>query len=187
MKPSPSPRGVPPVSALPARPMATDLASLAAQLSRLGLEFAAEALPSILTEAVREDLGGPAVLSRLLTREIERREERRLKTSLRHSGLPMGPTVANFDFAFQPSVERSKVETLATCAWVKERQNLLILGPPGVGKTHLGVSLGARAVWILGGFLPVGGIAAGDAARRGGGPGSVASPPLHEQRAGDHR
>jgi DNA replication protein DnaC len=144
--PSPSPRGVPPVSALPARPMATDLASLAAQLSRLGLEFAAEALPSILTEAVREDLGGPAVLSRLLTREIERREERRLKTSLRHSGLPMGPTVANFDFAFQPSVERSKVETLATCAWVKERQNLLILGPPGVGKTHLGVSLGARAV-----------------------------------------
>ena len=51
--------------------------------------------------------------------EMRQREERRVKTSLRLSGLPTGQTLASFDFAFQPSVERSQIETLATCAWVR--------------------------------------------------------------------
>ncbi|MGH7566211.1 MAG: IS21-like element helper ATPase IstB, partial [Gemmatimonadota bacterium] len=47
---------------------------------------------------------------------------------------------------FQPSLERSRIETLATCAWIRERETLLLQGPPGVGKTHLGVALGVKAV-----------------------------------------
>jgi DNA replication protein DnaC len=104
------------------------------QLVKLGLEFAAEALPAILTRAVKEDLGTPALLEQLLRGELERREERRVRTSLRLSGLPTGQTLANFDFAFQPAIQRSKLEALATGAWLRERQALLILGPPGVGK-----------------------------------------------------
>ena len=132
--------------ALPARAASADLGMLVDQLVKLGLEFAAEALPAILTRAVKEDLGTPALLEQLLRGELERREERRIRTSLRLSGLPTGQTLANFDFAFQPAIQRSKLETLATGAWLREKQALLILGPPGVGKTHLAIGLGVRAV-----------------------------------------
>ncbi len=139
-------RALPSAAALPPKAVAADLTTLLGQLSRLGLDFAAEALPALLTRAVKEDLGPPALLELLLRGELERREERRVRTSLRLSGLPTGQTLANFDFAFQPAVERSKLEALGTCAWLREKQGLLILGPPGVGKSHLAVSLGVKAV-----------------------------------------
>ena len=133
-------------SALPGKAASADLGTLVDQLVKLGLEFAAAALPAILTRAVKEDLGAPALREQLLRGELERRDERRIRTSLRRSGLPTGQSLANFDFAFQPAVRRSKLEALATCAWLREKQGLLILGPPGAGKTHLAIGLGVRAV-----------------------------------------
>src|SRR5262249_19304880 len=133
-------------AALPAKPATADLKTLVDQLMKLGLEFAAEALPAILTRAVKEDLGSPALLEQLLRGELERREERRIRTSLRLSGLPTGQTLSNFDFAFQPAIQRSKLEAVATFAWLRGKPALLVLGPPGVGETHLAVSLGVKAV-----------------------------------------
>ena len=132
--------------ALPARQATPDIEGLRAQLSSLGLDFAAAALGDLLTDAAKADESGPGLLGRLLEHERSQREERRIRTSLKLSGLPTGQTISGFDFSFQPSVERSRIETLATCGWIREKQSLLILGPPGVGKTHLAIALGVRAI-----------------------------------------
>lgn len=116
------------------------------RLVRLGLLHAAEALGPELTEAVQHNRSAHQVLDRLLSRELERRDERRVRTSPRLSGLPPGMTLGEFDFSFQPSVERRQIETLATFAFIREHMTLLVQGPPGVGKTHLCVGLGVKAI-----------------------------------------
>lgn len=86
-------------------------------LEQLGLSYAAERLGELLTQAVKSSVPAHRFLDQLLEEETRQREERRIKTSLRLSGLPTGQTLANFDFTFQPSLEKSRIETLATCAY----------------------------------------------------------------------
>ena len=123
-----------------------DLDATVERLVRLGIGHGAEHLADCLAHSAKAELPAHAFLDRLLDIELNEREERRVKTSLRLSGLPTGQTLASFDFAFQPSVERSQIETLATCAWVRGKETLLIHGLPGVGKTHLSVALGVMAL-----------------------------------------
>lgn len=123
-----------------------DLDHTRERLLALGLVHASEQLDAALSEAVKASASPHQFIDTLMQAEITAREARRVKTALRLSSLPTGRTLAEFDFAFQPSVERSKIELLATCAWVKSSETLLIQGPPGVGKTHLAVGLGVKAV-----------------------------------------
>ncbi|WP_256369918.1 ATP-binding protein [Microvirga sp. KLBC 81] len=116
------------------------------RLLALGCPYAAEHLDHLLTEAVSQAMAPHAFLDRLLEVEHSGREGRRVKTSLKMSGLPIGQTLENFDFAFQPAIERSRIATLATGAWIRNAETVLMQGPPGVGKTHLSVALGTRAV-----------------------------------------
>lgn len=129
----------------PATPK-VDLDRARTALAHLGLEHAADVLPGQTSEAVKHNWPPHVFLDRLLEAEIQWREERRIKTSLRLSGLPTGYTLGGFDFSFQPTVERKQIETLATCAYIRESATILLQGPPGTGKTHLSVALGVRAV-----------------------------------------
>jgi len=123
-----------------------DLDAVSEQGSILGLTHAAACLPELAEEAVRDDLPPIRFLDRVLEREIERKTERRIATSLKLSGLPTGKTLESFDWTFQPRADRTKLEALGTCAFIRQRENVLFLGPPGVGKSHLAVALGVKAV-----------------------------------------
>lgn len=114
---------------------------LVSHLDRLGLGHAKGILPEVLKAAEQNADGHAAVLDRLLEEEIAAREERRIKASLRLAGLPFVRTLDTFDFAFQPSLDRAQIQDLASLAFLARRQNILLLGPPGVGKTHLAVAL----------------------------------------------
>jgi len=123
-----------------------DLDRTRERLEQLNLSWAAAAIDEQITQAVKESTPAHRFLDELLETEIVQREERRIKTALRLSGLPTGQTLGNFDFSFQPSIDRNRIETLATCSWIREKYTVLMQGPPGVGKTHLAVALGVRAV-----------------------------------------
>ena len=129
------------------KPAATDnIEALRERLEALRLTFCAEGLDDLLNQSVKENWNATSFLDALLRLELERQEERRVTQAIRISHLPTGPTVSNFNFAFQPSVSRSQIQTLSTCQWIREGQGLLLQGPPGVGKTHLAVALGLRGI-----------------------------------------
>jgi DNA replication protein DnaC len=129
------------------KPLATqDVGQLRERLEALRLMFAAATLDDMLSQSVREDWNASQFLDALLRLELEQQEERRVAQAIRISHLPTGPTISNFDFAFQPSVSRSQIETLATGQWIRDGQGLLLQGPPGVGKTHLAIGLAMRAI-----------------------------------------
>lgn len=128
------------------RSAAPEIDTIGTLLRGLKLEHAAEHLSDLASQSVTENWSPLAFLQHLLTRETNEREERRIRTSLKLSGLPTGTTLADFDFAFQPAVERARIETLATGQWIRDKQSLLLLGPPGVGKTHLAIGLGVACI-----------------------------------------
>ena len=125
-----------------------DIDATREKLAALGLGHAVDALQGLLTDAVRAEMPAHVFLDRLLGAERSGREERRITTMLKTSKLPTGQTLENFDFAFQPAIERSRVETLATGAWIRNAEVVLLQGPPGVGKSHILVGLGVRAIQL---------------------------------------
>jgi len=112
----------------------------------LGFEFTPERLPELLEESVREEHSLPDFLENVLTQERLAREERRVKTALKLSGLSLGKTLEEYDFAFQRGLNKNQLDLLATTEFAKRKENVLFLGPPGVGKSHLAQGLGIRAI-----------------------------------------
>lgn len=114
-------------------------------LADLRLPGALEAVDEILADVDRGSLHASQAIERLLSAQITLRNNHRLRTAMRSSRLPTIKTLQQFDFAFQPSIRREQIESLHELAFIKRKENVIFLGPPGVGKTHLAISLAIAA------------------------------------------
>ena len=112
---------------------------------QLKLEHLARQCDAILEQAAKRDLGYREVLTEALTCEWQGRRQKGTETRLAQARLPWVKTLEQFDFAFQPSIERKVVRELATLGFVDRAENVVVLGPPGVGKTHLAIALAVKA------------------------------------------
>ena len=128
--------------------VATAYARLREHLAYLGLTTASEQLAAELERAKTEQAAPVEVLERLLAAETSATAARKLSGRLRFAHYPLEKRLENFEFDFQPSIDRAVIAELSTLRFVEERRNLLFLGPPGVGKTHLAIALGIAATEI---------------------------------------
>jgi DNA replication protein DnaC len=119
---------------------------LRGHLHYLKLAAVADALAPALEHAERAQPGYTEFLTGLLETEVDATEQRRLQGRLRFSKLPARKTLAQFDRDAQPSLDARMIDELATLRFIEEKANVLLIGPPGVGKTHLAVALGHQAV-----------------------------------------
>jgi DNA replication protein DnaC len=116
-----------------------------ATATRLGLPHLARALADLTARADTEAMGYLDFLDLVLEEELAVRDERRFRSALRLSKLPHHKTLDEYDFAFQPDLDPRKIRDLATLAFVQAKANVALLGPPGVGKTHIAVALAVAA------------------------------------------
>lgn len=115
-------------------------------LEALKMTAALESLDNVLEAARVEEIAPVEVLERLLALELAARHERRVETNLKFAGLPYRMSLDDFDFEAQPSIDSAVVGRLASLRFLDEGTNVLLLGPPGVGKTALAVGLAMRAL-----------------------------------------
>ena len=115
-------------------------------LKELKLEGISRILDSSLQNWSKDDKDVLELIEELLIAQKKENENKKYMIALRYSGLPFHKTLEEFDFSFQPSIDRKQIMELKTLRFIYEKENVVFLGPPGVGKTHLAVGLGMKAL-----------------------------------------
>ncbi|MGV3719650.1 MAG: IS21-like element helper ATPase IstB [Actinomycetota bacterium] len=132
-----------PRSPFTTRPTSDD--PLAQQLRTLGLYVMAECYQDLAEDARKARSPYPQYLAALVTAQLAARMDRSFRERLTRARFPTLKTLEAFDFAFQPTVDETLVRTLGTLTFLAQHENVLLVGPPGVGKTHLAIALGVQA------------------------------------------
>lgn len=114
-------------------------------LQRLKLNRIQDVFGPMIQKAEENKLSYMALIDQLLTEEVATKEDRRLKTAMKTAGLPFGKTIEEYDFSFHPNLDKRSVMTLFDLQFVQQKENVIFLGPPGVGKSHLAVALAIKA------------------------------------------
>ena len=102
-------------------------------------------LPTLLEQAAKQERSYSDFLDEVLSREVHAKGAKHLAMRLAMARFPFQKTLESFDFKFQPSIDAKVLRELATGRYLEHGENVLLLGPPGVGKTHLAVALGMKA------------------------------------------
>ena len=115
-------------------------------LARLRLGHVAQCIDALLSEAAKKDTTYLDFLDRVLGEELASKQRKRISMHVKIAHFPTVKTLDEFDFRFQPSIDQKLVRELATGRYIASAENVLVFGPPGVGKTHLAIALGRAAV-----------------------------------------
>jgi len=124
----------------------TPLERLRTALGTLNLTAVDARLEALLENASKNESAYADFLLEVMSTEVDARRQRYLKTRLQLAHLPYLKTFDQFDFGFQPSIDERQIRELRTLRFVHEASNVILLGPPGVGKTHLAVALAEAAI-----------------------------------------
>lgn len=115
-------------------------------LSELGLDAMAAGLPHWMSAVAAGEADFASAMLAMTSEEAEAKRRRGTDRKVRAAGFPFVKTLADFDFSFQPSIPRAVVDDLATLRFLEAAENVVLVGSPGVGKTHIAVALGVEAV-----------------------------------------